>query len=120
MLLATVSACTTALIDAAFASRVSERVIPSRPLWLHTFSIAALTIVVAAVALWTDDLAFTVRARVAYAVAAVLNLTVPLLRQRHSDLHLVLPVLHLVLAAMLIGMVVLARTASASCRHRRS
>ena len=120
MLLATVSAYTTALIDAAIASRVSERVIASRPLWLHTFSIATLTVIVAAVALWTDDRAFTVRARVAYAITAVLNLTVPLLRQRHSDLHLVLPVLHLVLATMLIGMVVLARTASASHRDRRS
>lgn len=110
MLLAAASATVTAAIDAASVTgRISGRIVESRPLWLHTFSISLVTIAVAAGARWGRRLAVTVQARVVYALTAALNLTVPVLRQGHPDFRFVLPALHVVLAALLISLSLVAR-----------
>jgi hypothetical protein len=103
MILAAASALATASIDAAsITERINGEVIESRPLWLHTFSIAVVTIAVSAFARWGGRMASTVPARAAYVVVAMLNLTVLAISQQHPDFRWVLPILHVALAALLI------------------
>lgn len=110
LVLAAASAIVTATIDAAsVAVRISGQVIESRPLWLHTFSVAVVTMAVTAFALWGGRSAVTVQAQVAYTFTAALNISVLLLRHGHADFRFVLPVVHVVLAALLISLSLVAR-----------
>ena len=113
LLLAAASAIVTATIDAASVGvRISGQVVESRPLWLHTFSVALVTMAVTAFARWSGPSAVTLQARVAYTFTAALNLSVPLLRHGHADFRFLLPAVHVALAALLISLSLVARRQS--------
>jgi len=118
VLIAAMSALLTAAIDTAnVTTRFRETVFEGRPYWLHTFSIAMITVVVGAAALWgAPRLMWAIPARVLYGVTAALNVTVPIVRRRHREYRLAIPGMHVVLAALLVGLIVLATEGIASAR----
>jgi hypothetical protein len=104
LVLAVTSACISAFVDAAtIAARADGRVIASRPLWLHTFSISALTALAVVVVLWRDAAVATGGGRVVLGLVALVNLTVPVLR-RGRNFGVVFSMLHAVVAGLLLAM----------------
>lgn len=107
------SAAVFALLDAStIANRVGGENVAARPMWLHTFSVAVLTCLVAARALWSDAPVGNPAARLTYLATAIVNMTVPALGLAQDDLHVIVPTVHCALAGLLVVMTMLARPSS--------
>lgn len=112
MALAMMSAVGIAVIDAgSITARLNGDVLASRPLWLHTFSVSIATLVSAAAARWGGRRTYSPIAAPVYAILAGLNLTVVVLSRGHPDFRFALLALHIVLAALLVLMSLVARHA---------
>jgi len=118
VLLAATSALLTAAVDAAnMRARFRDDVFEGRPYWLHTFSIAMITVVVGAGALFgSRRLVWSLPARVLFGVVAALNLTVPIVRRRHREYRLAIPGMHVLVALLLVGLIVLAAEGAVGSR----
>jgi hypothetical protein len=117
--LAAISALITAAVDTAnVTTRFRETVFDGRPYWLHTFSIAMITAIVGTAALFgSSRLMWSLPARLLYGITAALDLTVPIVRRRHREYRLAIPGVHVGLAVLLVGLIVLAVEGSAGARR---
>lgn len=110
LIVAAASSVLFALLDAAtIAGRLGGETVAARPMWLHTFSVAALSSAVAALALWLDSTARTGVPRLVLLATAAANVTVPVLGLMQDETHAVVPIAHCVLAGLLLVMTMLAR-----------
>lgn len=101
VVLAAVSACLEAAVDATtIMARVSGSAVTGRSLWIGSFVVSIITVVVAGLG-WSRRDPAPNAMHWAYGIAALLNLAVPVVFAVRPGEGIVLPLLHLVTAMVL-------------------